>query len=70
MMTRLQMVFRHGRPVREYRCPTCSAWSVIDDDQFHGRASMYHDGCDFHETIDLASATARHDRKWDEALVA
>lgn len=39
-----------GKPTVKLRCPKCGVWGEIDDDQYEGRVSVYHDGCDFHET--------------------
>lgn len=38
------------------RCPGCGEWASIDDDQFNGRVSVFHDveECGFHETIDFS----------------
>ncbi len=35
------------------RCPGCSAWGHIDDDQLHGRVSLLCE-CGWHETHDLS----------------
>lgn len=38
----LWRVVRDGTPVWKLRCPGCGEWADIDDDQFHGRASVDH----------------------------
>lgn len=51
----------------ELRCPGCGGWGALDDDQFHGRVSVDHEGaryagggtwkeCTYHETHDFAAA--------------
>lgn len=38
------------------KCPTCGEWLYLDDDQFNGRVSTWHDTpeCGYHETIDFS----------------
>ncbi len=38
------------------KCPKCSEWCYLDDDQFHGRVSTFHDvkECGYHETVDFS----------------
>ena len=40
-------VVRDGQEIRQLRCPRCGTWGDIDDDQYHGRVSIFHDepGC-------------------------
>lgn len=52
----VRSVIRDGVPIWELRCPGCGTWGEIDDDQFHGRVSVWHDpGCGYHETVDWAA---------------
>lgn len=41
-----------------FECPGCGAWANLDDDQFHGRVSVWHVDCPggYHETHDFATA--------------
>lgn len=47
---------RDGVTVYQLRCPRCSTWADLDDDQVNGRVSIecVTPGCDFHETHNLA----------------
>ena len=55
----LRTITRDGELVRQLRCPGCGAWADVDDDQYHGRISAFHDpkegGCGWHETHDFAA---------------
>ena len=37
------------------KCPKCGEWCYLDDDQFNGKISIYHDvdNCGFHKTINF-----------------
>lgn len=39
-------------------CPNCGAFTVMDEDQYHGRVSMLCD-CGYHETHDMAQLEKR-----------
>lgn len=59
----LRMIQRDGDPVVQLRCPACSKWGDIDDDQLHGRVSVDHSDartasgkpCIYHETHDFSA---------------
>ena len=55
----LKEVIRDGEPIIKLKCPKCGKWLDIDDDQIHGRISIWHDvpECGFHETEDLSHIT-------------
>lgn len=38
------------------KCPTCGEWVYLDEDQFNGRISTFHDvpNCGYHETVDFS----------------
>lgn len=50
----LRYVLRDGEQVPKLRCPNCGKWGTLDDDQLHGRVSILHDSCGFHETLDFS----------------
>jgi hypothetical protein len=52
----IKTVIRDGEPVRQLKCPKCGKWADLDDDQYYGRVSTFHDvsECGFHETIDFS----------------
>ncbi len=56
MKYEVKEVMRDGSPIRKFKCPKCGKWADIDDDQFYGRISVWHDvpECGFHETINLS----------------
>lgn len=59
----LRTITRDGEDVRQLRCPGCGEWADLDDDQYHGRVSVWHaedeGGCGYHETHDFASMERR-----------
>jgi len=51
----LRVVSRDGEQVVKLQCPGCGQWCDLDDDQYHGRVSVWHDvpGCGYHQTVDF-----------------
>ena len=41
------------KEITKLKCPGCGQWGSIDDDQYHGRISIWCE-CGFHETLDIA----------------
>jgi len=52
----LRLVYRDGVPTQDLKCPGCGRWGEIEDDQFFGRVSVFHDipGCGWHETHNIS----------------
>lgn len=44
---------RDGKEIIKFKCPKCSEWGDIDNDQYNGKVSIFHEKCSFHETINL-----------------
>uniref|UniRef100_A0A6H1ZDU1 Uncharacterized protein n=1 Tax=viral metagenome TaxID=1070528 RepID=A0A6H1ZDU1_9ZZZZ len=51
----IKKIKRDGVEIVKFKCPKCGEWADIDDDQYNGRVSIFHDTpkCGFHETINL-----------------
>ena len=47
---RIRQKKRDGTRIWQLKCPGCGAWGDLDDDQFHGRISVLHEECGFHDT--------------------
>lgn len=55
----LKRYVTEGRLVWALRCPSCATWSVLDDEQVHGRALIECSvsGCTFSSRADLSAYT-------------
>lgn len=49
---RIRRITSEGVVVVQLRCPGCNQWGTIDDDQYHGRVSVEHPECGYHDTQD------------------
>lgn len=52
---KLKQVKIDGQLTWKLKCPQCGVWGELDDDQYHGRISVYHEGCSFHETVNFSA---------------
>jgi hypothetical protein len=51
----VRRVIRDGEPVWQVNCPDCGKWGDVDDDQLHGRVSLHHLECGFHDYLDFSA---------------
>jgi len=47
-------VISDGKLQISFKCPDCGEWGYIDEDQFNGKVSIFHENCcKFHQTINI-----------------
>ena len=56
MKREIKKIKLDGQEAYKLKCPKCGEWCYLDDDQFNGRVSTFHDipECGYHETVDFS----------------